>query len=743
MSYRNVASLMIKLIDQVSGPAKSAASAITGVGKAANAVAKVASTKGVDNLAASLKKVDAAAKSIGKGFQADWSRGFQAEIDRAALSAKKLGEIKRSWQDLLRTLQSSGKVKPADFLPALDAWEKKTLSGMKRVQHEAQRTARSMRYGSSASFAAGALGVGSSAYAVNRTLRGTVKSAADSVRESARDYLSGLSTSQSAVLAQKAREASAKYPSVDAATMHERLRDTAMSTRSVEKALALSDTIAQGAAVLQSLKGKDKALEEGRRFFAALDVLGKNVDVDQVRSLFNGFIKAMSIEGADMDLGGVLTMARQSRAAGGILSDRFLWTTGSALQRDMGDAQVGSALASTLSQVIGKRATKTSMKVQERFGLRKRGKFLDAELMMSDPDLYAWEKLKPALAKKGVNVKDDKALAAAVTQLFSNRQVADIFTKLLQQEEQYRAKGGNGVGGYDAAPGLAAAGALPGKDPYVALAGMISQARNLAAAATDPLMPAATTALNGLASALSGLAKAAADNPVITGTATSVLGTAATGFGAYLGWKGIQSGWRWLHPGAAGGASAAAEAASVGATASRAATFGTMASRFAGPLGLALMAPGMIGTLKEATDPYAGLTAGERLRASRGGRSVRQTIRDALDARDRMSGNGQAPSATPLPWPDAPVPDKSDAAASAGQRTGSAYRDSLLRELENLEATVNLRVQGIMQKLNFRASPVITPQIAPAPASVRGAPAQGETRRASLDGLYDWNLREA
>jgi hypothetical protein len=69
--------------------------------------------------------------------------------------------------------------------------------------------------------------------------------------------------------------------------MHERLRDTAMGMRSTDKALELSDRIAQGTTVLQSLQGKDKAIEEGRKFFSALDVMGKNIDPKEVKELFN------------------------------------------------------------------------------------------------------------------------------------------------------------------------------------------------------------------------------------------------------------------------------------------------------------------------------------------------------------------------------------------------------------------------------------------------------------------------
>src|SRR4051812_15622950 len=97
--------------------------------------------------------------------------------------------------------------------------------------------------------------------------------------------------------------------------MHERLRDTAMGMRSTDKAIELVDTIGQVTTVLQSLEGKDQAIEEGRKFFAALDVMGKNLDPKEVKEMADGYVKALGVEGADMYLAGVLAMAKRLKSA--------------------------------------------------------------------------------------------------------------------------------------------------------------------------------------------------------------------------------------------------------------------------------------------------------------------------------------------------------------------------------------------------------------------------------------------
>lgn len=72
-----------------------------------------------------------------------------------------------------------------------------------------------------------------------------------------------MSPEDSKRIAAEALHASGRFRSVDSSTMHERLRDTAMGMRSTDKALELTDTIGQMTTVLQSLKGKDKAIEDG------------------------------------------------------------------------------------------------------------------------------------------------------------------------------------------------------------------------------------------------------------------------------------------------------------------------------------------------------------------------------------------------------------------------------------------------------------------------------------------------
>lgn len=503
--------------------------------------------KTFDNIA---KKIEGVAKA-GKALEGikpmkrigGWGESFEREIEKMKLGARELATIQRSWESFNRALSSNGPLKAGRHFGALDAWKDQTLRNLRELRTGFDETERAHKrfFRSSARFTLQAAGIGTAGYLANRGLRGTITSGATAQRESARDYLAGLTDAESDRLKREGVRTSALYPSVEASAMHERLRDTALSLRSMDKAVELSETIAQGTTVLQSLKGKDAAIEEGRKFFRALDVMGRNIDPKQVKGLFDGYVKALGVEGADLNLGDVLQLAKKARSAGGILSDRFLMTTGVGLIGDMGGPEVGTALATGLSQVVAGRATAASKAEQARFGLRDgKGKFLNQDLFMTDPDKWAWSKLMPALQKKGVDVGNDVAVAAAVSKLFSNRTIADLITKVIQQRQQYQDKALQ----YDKAPGLAAAQQLPSRDPFVAYEGFLSQLKNFAAAVSDPAVSAGAAVLNVLASGIGKLSQvlnegSGAEKAAVGGLAAA--GGVGVGLGAFALGKGAIS----------------------------------------------------------------------------------------------------------------------------------------------------------------------------------------------------------
>lgn len=489
-----------------------------------------------DKIAQKMKGVEKVAKSLSGVTplsKMGWGSTFDRELSRLKATGRELNTIQKSWESFNAALARGGPMPAFKALSAIDMWKRGTLNSLREVRagfDEVEHVHRRFFRGAGR-FALTAAGIGGGAYALNRVGRAGITAAATSQRESARDYLSGMTKEDSDRIAAEALRQSVKFRSIDASTMHERLRDTAMGMRSTDKALALSETIAEGTTVLQSLKGKDQAIEEGRKFFAALDVLGKNIDPKEVRDLFSGYIKALGVEGADMNLGGVFTMAKRLKSAGATISNRFLMTTGVGLARDMGEDRAGNALEMMMQQEV--QATAKARGFGLRAGLRGRdGRFVDRSLMMSDPDLWAWKHITAAMKRVKLDPSKAEDVKTFLQGAYSNSSARDVLSKLMTQRTQYEAKAVQ----FEQAPGLKAAAVLPERDPFVAMEGVFAQLRNLATQA--PMMDAAASGLNSLSGGIANFTKAMSDSTLSDGEKIAA-GVAGVGAVAGVGGLGV------------------------------------------------------------------------------------------------------------------------------------------------------------------------------------------------------------
>lgn len=596
MASRLAASILVRLVDQASGPAGKIAKALRGIssvtrgmgGKKDGFKVDASSVKNLQRLSQAAKRASADLKGLdGRKVRISAAdvRSFRAASTAARRLTSDLKDAAAAARSVRVNLNGSG-LRGSPFR-AMRRDIQGALADMQRLNSLSARVGRGRGgYGGGGSGYGGGGGQHGSGrgrrgrgyaedYVAIRAAEGTVhgarrvasfagKAGANSMREDARDYLAGLTQADTERLHKTSTDLSSKYRSVDQTTLHEMLRDTSMSMGSVDKGVENGDTLARMAVVLQSMKGPEKAIENVRQFYSALDVLGKNVDPATVKKLANAYTKAQGVEGAEMDMGKLLQVARQSRSAGGSLDDDFLMYAVPSLMQDLGAPQTGTALASGLSQVIGGRATKESLGAQAAFGLRKgKGGDMtkeDRDMFMGNLDTYAREKLMPALAKgatvpimkrnkvvghknvapidfeKGDPNDVEKQVNSALSNLYSNRVVADIFGKLINQREQYARKRQQ----YKASPGDDAADKLNTKDPYVANKGVASQATNVAAEALRPYMDTYTKAADKLSEVLGNLAKSMADNPneskIATPIVTGVVGTIA----AWLAGRGLQ-----------------------------------------------------------------------------------------------------------------------------------------------------------------------------------------------------------
>ncbi len=458
-----------------------------------------------DRLAQKIKGVEKNAKSLGDIKPPKFAGHLENELKRLKLSERELQGVRDRRQRFINELQAQ-RPKAEHYFRANQAWIDREVNHWRKMKSGIDEAAQAHKRWRSGMVAAGAaagaaatkgFAFAGGAYGAYRVGRAGVKSAAENQRESARDYLAGLKPEDTKRFEDASIEGSKRFQSLDSQTMHSTLRESSTSMRSVDNAVALTTTFGEMLTVLQSLKGKDKAVEELRRFMQALDVLGDNLNPKQVRDYAMGFTKAAGVEGADFDLGRLLAMSKQLKSAGATVSDRFLMTTGVSLGRDMGDEKAGNAIAMMMQQEV--QATKEAKAYGARYGLRdKSGKFIDRSAMQSDPDQWAWRNIPEAMKRAKLDPNKAEDVNTFLNNAYSNQSARNVLSKLMTQGDQYRAQ----AQAFGRAPGLDAAASLPGRDPFVAYEAVFAQLRTLAGQA--PIMDSAAQGLNALSGALSG-----------------------------------------------------------------------------------------------------------------------------------------------------------------------------------------------------------------------------------------------
>lgn len=456
-----------------------------------------------DKLAQKIKGVEKNAKALGNIKPPRFMGDFNAELQRLKLTEKELHGVRDRRQAFMDALRRE-RPRAEHYFRAQNDWMDREVAHWRKLKSGIDEAAvahkrwRSTMVSAAGAVASRGMALAGGAYGAYRVGRAGIKAAAENQRESARDYSAGLSDAESKRLEAAALEGSLRYKSVDSQTMHAALRETTMSGRSIDNAISLTDTMGEMLTVLQSMKGKEKAVEELRRFMSSLDVLGRNMDPKQIRDLAMGFTKAAGVEGADFDLGRLLAMSKQLKSMGATVSDRFLMTTGVSLGRDMGDEKAGNAIAMAMRQEV--QATKQAKVYGRKAGLRdKFGRFIDRNLKQSDPDLWEWKHVPGAMRRMKLDPSKNEDINTFFNSFYSNESARNFGSKVVTQGDQYRAQ----ARAFGNASGLDAAHPLMRRDPFVAYEAVFAQLRTFAGQA--PVMDAAAEGLNNLSAGISTL----------------------------------------------------------------------------------------------------------------------------------------------------------------------------------------------------------------------------------------------
>jgi len=482
-------------------------------------------------LVGSMSKMDATMARFGRTMR--WGGDFQKELDKLKLGGAELDRLAASWD----RLQAKFRATPTsmnEMTAATERWKNSTLSGLRAVTSQTERLERIQR---GMGRLVGGLG---GAYVGQRIARTGLEKIAEGQREGARQYAAGFKPEEIPLVAAKAREISAKYPSVGQVGVAEHIRLLVGRFGSLPHALDTVEDLVKAQVVLKTVTGGQESAHDLERLVLGEESLGLGADPAKFRRMLSAFVKAKSlfpdIKGEDFRV--FMARANASKYA---LSEDFLANVAPTLIQHEGAAQFGTSMSSAFSALIGERQTKEAKATMRKYGLLdKSGHLAKARLFEEHPEQWAKDFLLPHLEKKGIKLDDEHRpeLVEAVTRMFSNRKVGDLFASLLINKDLI-AKDRERL---SAAKGLEAADEVRQRDPFVAAQGVSEQIWNFLQNVGGPYGERAAAVLNSIADSIGRMAKSMGEDPktaayvgagVAAGGAAAVYGSAkAFGWGA-------------------------------------------------------------------------------------------------------------------------------------------------------------------------------------------------------------------
>jgi uncharacterized membrane protein YgcG len=560
MARKLIGELIVRLVDNVSAEAKKVAASLKEVDRTAIGTGK--SARGADSLATALKHAADNARllaSEGRGLEG-WGQRFDRMLGRLKLGARDIDQVRSSWQRLQSQLKA-GTFDEAFRTNAVQHWRNETIAALTAVNAQASKTKHELS-GLGVGRTMGRIvkntgivaGIGGGVYGAGYVARRGIKSAAELPREQTRQWLAGMTAQEQAIAAVKARELSAKYPSLGQLDVMEHIRQLRARFGDFHHAMENVETLVKAQVVLGNLgKGSEHAGHDLERLVLGLETI---VGGDPVKftTLVNAFLKAKQLF-PDLQGEDFRQYLQTSKASKYGLSEGYLATVAPTMMQHEGAAKFGTMQATAFGSLVGLRSLPRSVDQMVKFGLaekvhwegRKRylDKIKEEDLLISNPFLWARDVMQPALAAQGVKIgpdateKEREEFVSVVQKMFGNRNAAEFFTSLLVNQ-QVIAKD---LAMLNRTKGLEVAEGLREKDPFIAAHGVMEQLINVVQNALEPYSERAAAALNTVADALARIAAKVKESKVfgevtapagvaVAGGATAAVGAGATALGA-------------------------------------------------------------------------------------------------------------------------------------------------------------------------------------------------------------------
>lgn len=523
MGSNLTATLDIKLIDDVSKPAKSVAAALKEAENAAKAVAKgMAGTGATDRFVKNLSGLKLAGKDIetvakawkdyakSAGLAADstkWTKTQRADVlawERQNLSA--LRTVKREQIAYHKALASAGTggVSPMAAAMSQSAMaNQRMLIGMgafgKRGVQEEQapkqtvgQRIRGKFSGTATEFASGMIMgsvpmlAGMKAYEAGKQ---AFHASAERQHERTMSLNAGMTPEEVRKSERLSLSAQRVAPNLSVSEIMELHKEARSAVKEVHEADEILPTLAKAKAIL---KGSGIENANVTDFVKAAETYGFSANEPRMEKYIESQVKSAMVLGRTITTEEARDIARYSKTAGGTYSDRFINTTMPSLMQELGGSQAGNALFMLSKHLRGGMQNKhVPVEVLNSLGLLEdpskivrsktgsikgyKGKVVGDSMLATDPDKWVWEVFKPALEKAGYTAFEDQT---RIIQQSMPGTAANVVSKLLQQEGTFKTHAQR----YEKTPSLDAMVANQKVDPTVAAKNLSTAFDNLSAA---------------------------------------------------------------------------------------------------------------------------------------------------------------------------------------------------------------------------------------------------------------------
>ncbi|PPQ28937.1 hypothetical protein CCR94_16230 [Rhodoblastus sphagnicola] len=560
-------SMILKLVDQFSGPAKNAETAAEKFKREMDALHTIRTTGTTKDLwdkatfdrasqglvrrreemlatqkaeMEAARAVEAAERAKAESAAAAANEIVAANERVVASEQRTVAAIERSAREQAAAQAGLQRQRSAAYVKA----ERDREAAAARERREQARIEREQRHHGAGALMLGGAASAVSAHSIWHMGEETIKAGAERQHVEVKALNAGIPASEIARIQKAAIEAKRGAPNMGVTEIEELFTEARSAVKHPEETFHIINDLARAGSVLKGMGVDNSGLA---LIVKAAESLGRMNSPEQFKAYLDGQVKAMQVFGKTITPEQIYEAAKYSKSAGGTLSDHFINATMPSLIQELRGSSAGDALSMMVKTLRGGLEHRgTASQLLSDIGLfaddgkihRNKagkvtgygGKLKGDDLLATNPDRWVWEVFKPAMQANGIKSLEDQIA-------FANKALpgtaANLVSKLLQQEEAIKQHQRN----LEAAADAEQAAANQAQEAASSFTALTKSLNDLSAATSRGAMPAIAAGLNKITSGINALAEAASKHPIAAAGIGAGLGAGALAGSGYLAYQ--------------------------------------------------------------------------------------------------------------------------------------------------------------------------------------------------------------